>query len=74
MASGGQDSFIAIWRFTKEEKQKSSFEFQVHKYKKYNVIFDSMIYGHENWVNSLHWKNNSKIYTLKSCNYILQFI
>jgi WD40 repeat protein len=61
LASGGQDSFIAVWRFTKSSLSQSDLEFQVHKYKNYSVIFDSMIIGHEGWINSLHWNSEGKI-------------
>jgi hypothetical protein len=55
MATGGEDSFIAVWRFTKSKTDQSNFEFQVHQFKEYTVVFDSMIIGHEGWINSLHW-------------------
>lgn len=55
LASGGQDSFIAVWRLTKSQSTMSDFEFQVHRFKDYLVVFDSMIIGHEGWINSLDW-------------------
>jgi len=58
MATGGEDSFIAVWRFTKSIAEQSSFEFQVHKFKDHSVVFDSMIIGHEGWINSLNFKPN----------------
>lgn len=61
LASGGQDSFIAVWRLTRSMSTKSEFEFQVHRFKNYYVVFDSMIIGHEGWINSLHWNKEGEI-------------
>ncbi|CAG7732338.1 unnamed protein product [Allacma fusca] len=58
MAAGGEDSFISIWRFTASQIEVSEFEFQVHKFGEYNVVFDSIIMGHEGWINSLHWSTS----------------
>jgi hypothetical protein len=68
LASGGEDSFIAIWRFTGTEAWKKSpgsnpdFEFQVQYFQNSRILFDSMIIGHEGWINSLQW--NQKGLTL----------
>ncbi|XP_021955875.1 probable elongator complex protein 2 [Folsomia candida] len=66
LATGGQDSFIAVWKFSKSKSDQSSFEFQVHQYKDYNVVFDSMIIGHEGWINSLHWNFEGELLSCSS--------
>ncbi|ODN06022.1 putative elongator complex protein 2 [Orchesella cincta] len=66
LASGGQDSFIAVWRLTKSKSAKSDFEFQVHHFKDYLVLFDSMIIGHEGWINSLNWNSKGELISCSS--------
>jgi len=61
LATGGEDSFIAIWRFKAEHKAvPDDFEFQVVQFKSQKVVFDSMIVGHEGWINSLQWNETGE--------------
>lgn len=66
MASGGEDSFIAIWRFTKNKPEIEDFEFQIHHYQDYIIVFDSMIMGHEGWINSLDWSTKGELLSCSS--------
>ena len=62
LATGGEDSYIAIWRFKEftSEVQSEEFEFQIQWFKNYKISFDSMIIGHDGWINSLHWGQDGK--------------
>ena len=72
LAAGGEDSFISIWRFTASEMDASEFEFQVHKFGKYSVIFDTLIMGHEGWINSLAWDESDP--NAQGCHQLLTVI
>ena len=72
MASGGEDTFIAIWRFTQAHSEaltSDKFEFQVQNFQNSKIVFDSMIIGHEGWINSLQW--NSRSWNYKNYQYYL---
>lgn len=59
LAAAGQDSYISIWRLkSNQEVMSSEFEFQVVQFKNIKIVFDSMILGHEGWINSLQWNDN----------------
>jgi len=73
LATGGQDSYIAVWRLTKETLT-SDFEFQIHQFQDYSVIFDSMIIGHEGWISSLQWNSKGNLTLVGSFHYFNNFI
>lgn len=61
LATGGQDSFIAVWRFKDNKELDTSitqqFEFQSYSFKNFTILFDSMIIGHEGWITSLDFNS-----------------
>lgn len=65
MASCSQDSFIRIWRMTKQLPKEgpvgSSIELKLKTNKTlYYIMTDSVLTGHESWVYSVHWCPTSR--------------
>eukprot|EP00794_Sanderia_malayensis_P003668 gene3668-4185_t len=65
LASGSKDCYIRIWKISSQNKQgKCDDELQLEEQKlhlgekEYSVVLESVLAGHEGWVNGVQWKRS----------------
>ncbi|XP_043254752.1 probable elongator complex protein 2 [Colletes gigas] len=79
LATGSQDTMIRLWKISANATESMSDElhqkeqvFMVNG-TKYNIILESVLYGHDGWIYGIHWypqqmNNRNRILRLLSCS------
>lgn len=63
LATGSKDSMIRLWKIRETEVEESSNDelklesnYFIIDHRKYNVILESVLCGHESWIYGVHWQ------------------